>query len=75
MKNTFTVTRRDDNTFMVETDIFLSDLTYAKSVMELTPAGLFPVRGFQVGYMFHMNLGPVSRAKVESLTVGQTVTL
>lgn len=72
------ITRNDDGSYRVATDVFLSDHTYQQdSHMALVGSELQPV--YEQGSIrirsFRMRLGPVSTAAVLNLRPGQTAEL
>jgi len=72
----FTITRTSETRFRVESDIYLSDHSFASMEAELIGNRLTPVRGgLSFGYDFHLDLGPVSLAKVQALAIWEAVEL
>lgn len=71
----FTVTKSSETNYRVETDIFLSDQTYASASMTLEGNKMRRTQGLSFGYSFSLDLGPASLAKVQALNIGETVTL
>jgi hypothetical protein len=77
--NKFTVTRTAEG-YHVVSDIFLSDHSYATMNAELVNNKLKRKGNANYGYSFYgytftVTLGPISLAKVQALSVGETVEL